>query len=148
MELQGIHHVGLTVPDDEASAAWYERVLGLTRPVDEPHHDSAADGRAIVLGPPDRRFGIGLDRHPDHAGEGFDPTRTGLDHLCLLVGSVEELHAWAEHLTAEDVKHSGVYGVDGRPVQVVTFCDPDGVQLELVAYTGSARSGDVELEWR
>ena len=29
--LAGIHHVAITVSDVEASAAWYERVLGLQR---------------------------------------------------------------------------------------------------------------------
>jgi glyoxylase I family protein len=106
--LLGIQHAGLTVTDVEASAAWYERVLGLTRQFTETHHKSEQRGYAVVLGGPDVSLNIGFDHHPANSGEAFDPSRTGLDHLCLQVSSVEELHAWADQLHAEGVAHSGV----------------------------------------
>jgi catechol 2,3-dioxygenase-like lactoylglutathione lyase family enzyme len=52
--LTGIHHIGITVTDVEASAAWYERVLGLGRLFQERHYHSEANGYTIVLGPPVR----------------------------------------------------------------------------------------------
>lgn len=131
--LTGIQHVGLTVRDQEASVAWYEEVLGLVRLFDEPHHASHAGGNAVVVGTPDMRLCIGLERHPSHQGERFDPTRTGLDHLSLLVATANGLDAWAEHLTARGVDHSGVYGIEGLPARFLTFRDPDGIQLELIA---------------
>ena len=131
--LAGIHHVGLTVHDVGASADWYQRVLGLVRLFEEPHHDSPAGGSAVVVGTPDMRFCIGLDHHPTHAGEGFDPTRTGLDHLSLLAGTASALDRWPAHLAAEGVTHSGVYRVEGVPASFLTFRDPDGIQLELVS---------------
>jgi catechol 2,3-dioxygenase-like lactoylglutathione lyase family enzyme len=134
--LAGIHHVGLTVADVEASAAWYERVLGLGRQFTEPHHGSAAGGYAIVLGTPDMSLNIGLDHHPGNDGDGFDPTRTGLDHLCLRVASLDDLHGWASHLDAEGVVHSGVYAMEGMPISLLTLRDPDGIQLELIAFHG------------
>lgn len=78
-------------------------------------------------------FSVGLDHHPANPGEGFDCTRTGLDHLCFKVAAVDDLHAWATHLDAVGVAHSGVYAMEGFPISLVTFLDPDGIQLELLA---------------
>ena len=134
--LAAIHHVGITVTDLEASAVWYERVFGFRRQFQVQHFGSDAGGYTIVLGPPDSSFTLGLDHHPANPGDGFDATRTGLDHLSFAVASVEALHAWVAHLHSQDVPNSGVYDMDGFPVSLVTFCDPDGVQLELIASHG------------
>jgi glyoxylase I family protein len=134
--IAGIHHVGLTVTDVEASAAWYQRVLGLQREFDEPHHRSDQGGRAIVLCNADMSLSVGLDHHPANQGEGFDPTRTGLDHACFQVASIDELQTWPAHLEAEGVQSSGVYAMKGMPISLVTFHDPDGIQLELIAFHG------------
>jgi catechol 2,3-dioxygenase-like lactoylglutathione lyase family enzyme len=132
--LTGIHHVGLTVTDVEASAAWYQQMLGLQREFDEPHHRSDQGGRAIVLCTADMSMSVGLDHHPANRGEGFDATRTGLDHVCFQVVSVDELQAWATHLDTEGVPNSGVYAMAAMPISLVTFHDPDGIQLELIAF--------------
>ena len=101
---------------------------------EERHHQSDRGGYTVVLGPPDLSFSIGVDHHPTNDGQGFDETRTGLDHLSFTTASVDELHAWARHLDAEGVAHSGVYAMDGYPISLVTFRDPDGIQLELLAF--------------
>lgn len=132
--LAGIQHVGLTVTDVEVSAGWYERVLGLQRQFDEPHHLSDQGGYAVVLGTPDMSLNLGLDHHPANRGEGFDATRTGLDHVCFQVGTLDQLHAWAAHLDAEGVRHSGVYAMGEMPISLLTLRDPDGIQLELIAF--------------
>ena len=134
--LTGIHHVGLTVTDVPASTAWYQRVLRLEHEFDEPHHQSEGGGHAVVLGTQDRSLSLGLDHHPSNGGEGFDETRTGLDHVCFTVASLDTLHAWTAHLDAEGVKHSGVYAMEAMPISLLTFRDPDGIQLELVAFHG------------
>jgi glyoxylase I family protein len=132
--LTGIQHVGLTVRDVESSAEWYQRVLGLERQFDEPHYQSDAGGHSVVLGTSDMRLNIGLDHHPAHRGERFDPTRTGLDHLCFQVGSRDELETWAVHLDAEGVAHSGVHEMQGMPISLLAFRDPDAIQLEMIAF--------------
>jgi glyoxylase I family protein len=132
--LTAIHHVGVTVTDAEASAAWYVRVLGFQRQFEERHYRSDAGGYTIVLGPPDSSFSLGVDHHPANAGDNFDPTRTGLDHLSFHVASVDALHIWVAHLTGQGVPNSGVYPMEGFPLSLVTFRDPDGVQLELIAF--------------
>ena len=133
-ELTGIQHVGLTVRDVEASTEWYQRVLGLHRQFEEPHHHSDEGGYAVVLGTPDMSLNIGLDHHPANDGGGFDPTRTGLDHVCFQVSSIDDLTAWAAHLDRHAVTNSGVYAMQGTPFSLLTFNDPDGIQLELIAF--------------
>lgn len=132
--LTGIQHVGLTVRDVEASAEWYQRVLGLHRQFEEPHHHSDERGYAVVLGTPDMSLNVGLDHHPANDGGGFDPTRTGLDHVCFQVNSIDDLTEWATHLDRHAVANSGVYAMEGTPFSLLTFNDPDGIQLELIAF--------------
>ena len=49
--MAGIHHFSATVTDVEASAAWYQRVLGLQRiPPRFPHYGNEETGYAVVLG--------------------------------------------------------------------------------------------------
>lgn len=132
--LTAIHHVGITVTDVEASAAWYERVLGFQHQFEEQHYRSDAGGYTIVLGPSGSSFSIGVDHHPANSGDAFDPTRTGLDHLSFQVASVDSLQAWVTHLEGQGIPNSGVYLMEGFPLSLVTFCDPDGVQLELIAF--------------
>lgn len=134
--LSSIQHVGLTVRDVDTSVEWYVRVMGLQRQFEEPHHHSDEGGYAVVLGTPDMSLNVGLDHHPSNPGERFDSTRTGLDHLCFQVGGSDALTAWAEHLDQHGVPHSGVYVMDGTPFLLLTFDDPDGIQLELIAFAG------------
>lgn len=134
--LTGIQHVGLTVRDVAASVEWYVRVLGLQQQFEEPHHHSTDGGYAVVLGTPDMSLNVGLDHHPAHRGDAFDPTRTGLDHLCFQVDGVDALSRWARHLDEQGVANSGVYGMEGTPFSLLTFNDPDGIQLELIAFAG------------
>ena len=134
--LTGIQHVGLTVSDVDASVEWYTRVLGLERQFDEAHHHSDAGGYAVVLGTPDMSLNVGLDHHPSNDGAAFDATRTGLDHVCFQVADAAALDDWAAHLDRLDVNNSGVYAMEGTPFRLVTFDDPDGIQLELIAFAG------------
>jgi glyoxylase I family protein len=134
--LAGIQHVGLTVRDVEGSAEWYTRVLGLQRQFEEPHHHSDQGGYAVVLGTADMSLNVGLDHHPANSGEAFDPTRTGLDHVCFQVDDTAALNAWSAHLDQQSVSHSGVYAMEGTPFSLLTFDDPDGIQLELIAFAG------------
>lgn len=131
--LSGINHVGLTVRDADASAAWYQRVLRLEPWFKEAHHLSNDGGYTVVLKTPDMSLSVGLDHHPSNTGDAFDCTRTGLDHLCFHVATIGELHAWAAHLDANGIEHSGVYPMEGFPLSLLTFLDPDGIQLELLA---------------
>jgi glyoxylase I family protein len=125
--ITGASHVALTVRDLDASTQWYERVLGwrvLAR-LDE----TQAGSPRVLLYDPASLFAVALCRPADVADEPFDHRRTGLDHLALRVADRAALDAWLAHLDA--------YGVDHSPVRdagigcLVSFEDPDGIQLEL-----------------
>ncbi len=129
--LGGIHHIGLTVSDVEASEAWYTRVLGLTRAFVEPHHQGR--GYAVVLHRPDSLLFMGLDKHDANQSERFDECRTGLDHVSFHVADRAELDAWADHLDREGVPHSGITEcTEPFPYALLVFRDPDNIQLELI----------------
>jgi glyoxylase I family protein len=131
--ITGFHHFSPTVRDVEASAQWYERVLGMTRlPVTFPHHGSEQEGYAVLLLEPLSGIAIGLHHHNANEGEAARETRTGLDHMAFNVATRADLDAWATWLTGLGIEHSGVIDA-GEPVpySVVVFRDPDNIQLEL-----------------
>lgn len=131
--LKGVHHAAITVTDVEASAAWYEAVLGAQRlPMTFPHFGAADSGYAVLLIEPTSGFAFALHHNTANNGEPADESRTGLDHLSLAVGARADLDAWAEWLTRQNVPHSGVNEVtEPIPYSTVVFRDPDNIQLEL-----------------
>ena len=129
--LKGIHHISLTVTDIEAAEAWYGQVFGLNRLMVEQHPDGA--GHAVVLGPPDWSFCIGLHTHPANERETFAETRTGLDHVSFTVADRSELEAWAARFTVLGVKQSPIADYEDM-CSVLVFRDPDDIQLELIAF--------------
>jgi catechol-2,3-dioxygenase len=122
----GIHHVAVTVSDLAASAAFYERVLGFppAAGIDDEH----LHRRLFTL--PDG-VNLGLTQHDRPTGERFSPFRPGLDHLGLAVADRTELEAWAAHLDALGIPHSGL--VDADYGTALSFTDPDGTALEFFA---------------
>ena len=133
-QIGGINHIGLTVPDVDASEVWYARVLGLTRLFVETHN--LGTGHTVVLHRPDSpQFTIGLDKHDANQGEQFDECRTGLDHVAFRVADRAELDAWADHLDRQGVPHAGITErAQPFPYAVLVFRDPDNIQLELIWY--------------
>jgi glyoxylase I family protein len=129
----GFHHFSPTVSDVEASAQWYERVFGMSRlPVTFPHYGAEDEGYAVLLIDPRSGITIGLHHHEDNAGEPFQESRTGLDHIAFSVAGHDDLDAWASWLGQVDVENSGVIDVtEPIPYSVVVFRDPDNIQLEL-----------------
>ena len=122
---QGIHHLDLSVVDAEASAAWYERVLGLRR-----LRRAEFPGRTmIVLFHDDARLVIGLNQHQASDGSAFDERKTGLDHVGFTVGSREDLDAWQARLAEAGVEHSPI--ADAESGSALVFRDRDNIQLEM-----------------
>ncbi|MGE3287410.1 MAG: VOC family protein [Pseudonocardia sp.] len=131
--MAGIHHFSPTVTDVEASAQWYERVLGLQRiPPRFPHYGNEETGYAVVLADPAAGVMIGLHHNVANGGEPADETRTGLDHVGIAVPTREDLDSWAAWLDQLGIAHGGVNDTDD-PVKysVLVFRDPDNIQLEL-----------------
>lgn len=127
--VSGFTHVSISVSDLEASLRFYCDVLGL--PVlAEPFEGTAFDGREamVLVG----RSALCLQCHSGSAGSSFDPLQTGLDHIALQVGSLDELHAFADHLTTVGTDHSGVQPLAGFG-HLIAVRDPDGILVELHA---------------
>ncbi len=131
--LVAIHHFSATMTDVEASAAWYQRVLGLQRfPMTFPHYDFPDSGFAVLLRHPTASFMISLHHHAANQKEMADETRMGLDHLAFSVPSRADLNAWAGWLDRQGVLHAGVTDMtDPVAYSVLVFRDPDNIQLEL-----------------
>ena len=111
------------------SAAWYSELLGL-----QVLYDYAGeDGRLhyIALVDPESQFVLALVGHQEHSGELFSEFRTGLDHLEFLVDRREDLNDWAERLNGLGISHSGVKELKYTRNAMVTFRDPDNIQLEF-----------------
>ena len=119
----------LTVRDPEASAAWYAELLGMTERGRYVH----PDGRLgqVCLAEPASGLAICLVGHAANQGEAFSEFRTGLDHLEFLVATRADLDAWAERLDALGIDNSGVKTPAYTSNAMITFRDPDNIQLEF-----------------
>jgi glyoxylase I family protein len=132
-QITAFSHIDLTVTDVEASMAWYQKVFGLHHVMHETH----PGGFAEVLVEPRSQVFIGLSQHRANPGETFAESRTGLDHVSLLVPERDELEAWQAHFERLGVSHSPITDVtDPFPYSVLVFRDPDNIQLELIAMGG------------
>jgi glyoxylase I family protein len=121
----GISHLDLSVSDVEASAAWYQRVLGLDR---VRRSDLPGRTMIVLLHRPSGLI-IGLNQHDDMPEGGFDERRCGLDHVGFTVAERAELEVWEARLAELGVAHSPVADVDSGAALV--FRDPDNIQLEM-----------------
>jgi catechol 2,3-dioxygenase-like lactoylglutathione lyase family enzyme len=132
-----IHHIALTVTDLDAGIAWYEKVFKITYRMEEGHQG----GTGKLLADDARQLVIVLHRHDANGGETFKETRTGLDHIGLVVPSRADLEAWQTHLEEMGVEQSSSADrpctqspITDRPYgSVLVFRDPDNIQLELIA---------------
>lgn len=135
---RGFSHVRLTVTDIRRSKAFYRWLFG-----QEPGSDfSDQIDDPTIHDDPDRTYGgcsftfhgqtLGL-RPVAAPGDRFDPNRTGLDHLSFSVGSVDELHAAAERLTAAGIEHGEVTDLPAFGLTILSLQDPDDINLELAA---------------
>jgi catechol 2,3-dioxygenase-like lactoylglutathione lyase family enzyme len=130
--IRGIHHFGLTVRDVDASAAWYQDVLGFRQAGEFKAPDGAR--RKVFLRHDGLQARLGLTQHRGGSQDAFDETRAGLDHLAFTVADRGELEAWSARLAAAGVVHSPVTAANSAPGAVVlVFRDPDNIQLELFA---------------
>ncbi len=132
--ITGIHHVSITARDVEASAAWYERVFGMTRlPITFPHHGCEDTGYAVLLIHP-AGLVLGIHHNAGNDGHPFDESRAGLDHFGFAVADRAALDDWVAKLDDLGIDHSGVRDITQPvPFSTLVFRDPDNIQLELYA---------------
>lgn len=147
VEPTGFSHVRLSVTDIHRSKAFYSWLFGkaprsdFSDRIDEPG----------VREDPQRTFGgcsftvgrqvLGLRPIPLPAPgtpappetDRFDPARVGLDHLCLLVETVAELHAAQARLDERGVPHGEITDLPAFGLTILSVQDPDDINLELAA---------------
>jgi glyoxylase I family protein len=140
-----IHHLRLTVTDVQRSREFYTSLLGFQVAVESPPPgDPAADevfsilfgGVVMVRG----NLIMGL-RPMAPVGDHFDPDRVGLDHLCFGVPSREDLEQAARLLDEHGVTHGVITRLPSFGIDVLSFEDPDGIQLELTAPVAPTAGG-------
>lgn len=116
--LEGLSHVQLRVSDLDASVAWYERALGLTKL-------RVASGRYVALHSTTGRFRVVL------SVGGLAGAQGALDHIAFAISDIGALTTWCEHLTAIGIPHEGIKpNIAGHSVDLF---DPDGNNIELVS---------------
>jgi glyoxylase I family protein len=135
--VDGIHHLRLTVTDVQRSREFYTGLLGFQVAVESPPDDDPAAGEVFKV-----LFGgivmirgnllMGL-RPMAPSDDRFQPDRVGLDHLSFGVGSREELEQAARMFDEHGVPHGVITRLAGFGIDVLSFEDPDGIQLELTA---------------
>jgi catechol 2,3-dioxygenase-like lactoylglutathione lyase family enzyme len=127
--ITGRIEVNLTVRDPARSASWYSRLLGMEALYDRTSNEGRM--RYIALVEPRSRLVLCLVGHAGNRGDLFSEFHTGLDHLEFLVDRREDLDEWADLLDQLGIEHSGVKELDYTPNAMITFRDPDNVQLEF-----------------
>ena len=127
--ITGQVEVNLTVRDPTLSAAWYTELLGMQTRYDHTSDDGQM--RYVCLVEPSSSLVLCLVGHAGNIGEQFTEFRTGLDHLEFLVASRADLDEWARRLDQLGVRHSGVKDLDYTANAMLTFRDPDNIQLEF-----------------
>jgi hypothetical protein len=104
-------------------------VLGL-----EQLYDLTSDDGSSATSASSNRAGglvLCLVGHAADMGDGFRGFRTGLDHLEFFVPRRQDLSEWADRLNDLGVAPSGVKDLDYTPDEMVTFRDPDHIQLKF-----------------
>jgi catechol 2,3-dioxygenase-like lactoylglutathione lyase family enzyme len=127
--ISGRVEVNLTVRDPTASASWYAELLGMEQLYDFTSRDGGM--RYIALVERNSRLVLCLVGHAGNPGDAFSEMRTGLDHLEFLVDQRKDLDAWADRLRQLGIEHSGVKELDYTQNAMLTFRDPDNIQLEF-----------------
>ena len=130
-EINGAHHIALTVTDVDRSAAWYSDLLGLQ----ELMRGGDEQVSFAVLAHPGSGWVLGVRQYHDKPHDGFDEFRTGLDHFAFSVATRADLEAWVPELEQRGIEFSPIAET---PIgTVIVFRDPDGIQLELWLPMGS-----------
>lgn len=134
-----IHHLRLTVTDVERSKAFYTGLLGFDIAVSSPPPDdpTAAEVFKVLFGGVVMIRGnllMGL-RPMAPQEDRFQPDRVGLDHLSFGVPGRADLEHAIELFDEHGVTHGEITALPAFGIEVLSFEDPDGIQLELTAPT-------------
>ena len=123
----GVHHIRLIVTDPVRSRDFYTSLLNFKVAAELPPEFVLTNGDMLlgVTPPWDASQAIPNDR--------FSPHRIGLDHLSFGVADRAELHKAAALFDEHGVEHGEVRDLPPFGITILSFSDPDGIQLELTA---------------
>jgi catechol 2,3-dioxygenase-like lactoylglutathione lyase family enzyme len=132
-----IHHLRLTVTDVQRSREFYTHLLGFEVVVDSPPPEdpAAAETFKVLFGGVVMTRGnliMGL-RPMAPPTDKFHPDRAGLDHLSFSVPGRADLEQAIRLFDEHGVTHGEITGLAAFGIDVLSFEDPDGIQLELTA---------------
>ena len=123
----GVHHIRLIVTDPVRSRDFYTSLLNFKVAAELPPGFVLTNGN-ILLGitPPWDASQAILNDH-------FSPNRVGLDHLSFGVADRAELNKAAALFDERGVVHGEVRDLPAFGITILSFDDPDGIQVELTA---------------
>lgn len=126
----GVHHLRLIVTDSVRSRDFYTSLLNFMVVAELPPGFVMSNGNLVlgVTSPWDESQAIPNDR--------FSPNRVGLDHLSFGVADRAELHRAAALFDERGVEHGDIRDLPDFGITILSFSDPDGIQLELTAPLG------------
>lgn len=140
LDSKGFAHVRLTVTDIGRSKAFYDQVFGWPAAVDA----SDAAGEPGVRESPEQFYGGVVYQTPQGTlfglrpvgGERFRSDVTGLDHVSFAVESRAALDDAVKALDGAGIPHGEVIELGDAGIAILSFQDPDDVNLELCAPLG------------
>ncbi len=125
--ISSVHHIRLIVTDPIRSRDFYTSLLNFTVAAELPPGFVLTDGNMLLgITPP-------WDASQAPSNDRFSPHRVGLDHLSFGVANRAELHKAAALFEEHDVEHGEVRDLPDFGITILSFSDPDGIQLELTA---------------
>jgi glyoxylase I family protein len=132
-----IHHLRLTVTDVQRSREFYTHLLGFEVVAESPPpgDPAAAETFKVLFGGVVMARGnliMGL-RPMAPPADRFHPDRTGLDHLSFGVPGRADLEQALALFDEHGVTHGEITQLPSFGIDVLSFEDPDGIQLELTA---------------
>ncbi len=131
-DIAGFSHLSLTVSDVERSTQWWSDLLGV-----QTLFGGEENGiRYTVNMHPGTALIIGFREHPSQTSDRFQEDRIGLDHAAFQVSSRADLDEWKVRLQELGVDHSEIKDVEYG--SVLTFRDPDNIQMEFFALPETA----------
>ena len=126
---QGVHHIGLTVPDITATRNLFVNVLGFKQVGERPAYPAffVSDGTVMLT--------LWQATEPDSAIPFDRKNNIGLHHLALKVKDIDALNEVYQSLAkTEDIKIEFAPELSGNgPAQHLMAYIPGGIRLELVA---------------
>jgi catechol 2,3-dioxygenase-like lactoylglutathione lyase family enzyme len=138
--VHGLHHFAYRCRDAEETRRFYEDLLGLplTHVIKADHVPSTGEYCPYVhifFRMADGSFLAFFDLGDDAASQPSPNTPAWVNHIALRVDSEAALNDAKRRLEAAGVEVLGV--TDHHFIRSIYFFDPNGIRLELTAYTGT-----------